>query len=133
MLAELIKFGLSLASILALAGFASMLKLGGDIRIHDARHARKIAQEQVFDFIPIEIVLDRAGTGALLRDVEGRQVLIRRHGAAFVTRVLDRQVDARLDQNFLILDTHDWGVDPVSLNLGADAPVWASALRRLPS
>ena len=62
MLAELIKFGVSLGSILALAGFAWMLKLGGDIRIRDARHAREIAQEHVFDFIPVAVALDRAGT-----------------------------------------------------------------------
>ncbi len=133
MLTELIKFGVSLGSILALAGFAWMLKLGGDIRIRDDRHAREIAQEQVFDFIPVAVALDRAGMGALLRDIEGRQLLIRRHGAAFVGRLLDRSVDARLDQNFLTLDTHDIGVRPITLNLGEDAPVWASALRRLPS
>ncbi|MFM8541923.1 MAG: hypothetical protein ACKOAM_01480 [Chakrabartia sp.] len=133
MLAELIKFGVSLGSMLALAGFAWMLKLGGDIRIRDARHAREIAQEQVFDFIPVDITLDRAGMGALLRDIEGRQLLIRRHGAAFVGRLLDRDVDARLDRNFLILDTHDRGVRPVILDLGEDAAVWASGLRRLPS
>lgn len=133
MLAELIKFGVSLGSILALAGFAWMLKLGGDIRIRDIGHARDIAQEQVFDFIPVDITLDRAGMGALLRDIEGRQLLIRRHGSAFVGRMLDRSVDARLDQNFLILDTHDIGVRPIALNLGEDAAVWASGLRRLPS
>ena len=47
MLAEAIKFGVSLGSILALAGFAWLLKLGGDMRIRDARHARAIAQEHL--------------------------------------------------------------------------------------
>lgn len=131
MLAELAKLGISLAAILMLAGFARFLKLGGDVRIRDEAHARALADELVCGFDAVELVLDRARIGALLRDADGRQLLIRRHGAAFVGRLLDTDIDARLDRNFLTIGTSDRRFGRITLDLGDAASRWAAGLRGL--
>ncbi len=130
---ELVKLGASLVAILALAWFAKLMKLGGDVRIRDAAQARAIASETVYGFEPTDIVLDKAGIGALLKDAQGRQMVIRRHGAAFVGRLLDRNVDARLDRNFLTIGTGEKTFGKITLDLGEAAQYWAAGLRHLPA
>lgn len=129
----LVKLGVSLAAILALAGFAKFLGLGGDPRLADEADVRRVADMLVPGFEAVEIARDKAGIGALLRDADGRQLLIRQHGAFFAGRFLDRGVDARLDQNFLTIGTRDRTFGKVTLNLGDAAARWASGLRHLPS
>ena len=129
----LIKLGVSLLSILALAGLAKLLNLGGDLRIRDEDHARALAQEAVSGFVATDIVIDRAGMGALLKDAAGRQMLLRRHGAAFVGRLLDRRLEARLDQNFLTIGTGEKTFGSITLNLGDAAKYWAAGLRHVPA
>jgi hypothetical protein len=126
------KLGGSLLAILALAGLSRWLGLGGDVRIRDADHARRLAAQAVYGFAAREVALDRAGIGALLRDASGRQLLLRRHGAAWVGRLLDRRVEARLDQEFLTIGTGEAPFGTVTLHLGEAAQVWAAGLRRLP-
>lgn len=130
---ELAKLGGSFVAILGLAWLASLLKLGGDLRIRDEDHARELANETVYGFEAIDVVLDRAGMGALLKDVQGRQMLIRRHGAGFVGRLLDRRIEARLDQNFLTIGTGERTFGSITLNLGDAAQYWAAGLRHLPA
>ena len=131
MIAMLVKLGISLVSILLLAGLSRVLKLGGDLRIRDADHARQIAEEQLCGFEAVDVAVDRAGMGALLRDAQGRQMLIRRHGAAFAGRLLDADVDARLDQDFLTIGTSDRHFGHITLYLGEAAASWAAGLRSL--
>ena len=131
MSALLAKLGISLLAILALAGIARLLKLGGDVRIRDEDHARDIADDLVCGFEAVDVALDRAGMGALLRDAQGRQLLIRRHGAAFAGRLLDANVDARLDQEFLTIGTSDRHFGAITLYLGEAAASWAAGLRSL--
>lgn len=130
---DLAKFGASLISILALAGLAKWMGLGGDLRIHDADHARALANEAFDGFEPVEMAIDRAGIGALLRDAQGRQMLLRRHGAAWVARLLDDHTEARLDRDFLVIGTGEKTFGTITLHLGDAAGVWAAGLRRLPS
>lgn len=127
----LLKVGASLVAILLLAWLAARLKLGGDIRIRDEVHARALANEAVFGFDPVDIAIDKAGIGALLRDEQGRQMLLRRHGAQFVGRILDPGVDARLDRTFLTIGTGEKSFGQVTLNLGDAAQVWAAGLRHV--
>ncbi|MFM5914026.1 hypothetical protein D5I55_04480 [Chakrabartia godavariana] len=129
----LVKLGGSLLAILGLAWLAKLLNLGGDLRIRDAAHAREIANEAVYGFDATDIVIDRAGMGALLKDVQGRQMLIRRHGAGFVGRLLDQNIEARLDQNFLTIGTGERTFGTITLNLGDAAQYWAAGLRHLPA
>jgi hypothetical protein len=127
----LIKFGGSLLAILALAWLAHRLRLGGDVRIVDEAQARDLAEEAICGFEPVEIVIDRAGMGALLRDARGRVLLLRRHGTHFAGRLLDSYAHARLDRNLLTLATADQRFGSVTLDLGSKAPEWAASLRRL--
>jgi hypothetical protein len=133
LISELIKLAASVAAILFLARLAYWLKLGGDIRITDEDHARRLAEENVFGFTPVSIAIDKAGVGALMRDAQGRHLIIRRHGAVFAGRLLDRHNETRLDQNFLTVGTGDNAFGKVTLNLGKDAQYWAAGLRRLQS
>jgi len=129
---DLAKFAGSLIAILALAGLARWLDLGGDLRIRDARQARALANAAVEGFEPVDLALDRAGIGALLRDAQGRQMLLRRHGAAWVGRLLDDRTQARLDRDFLTIGTGEKAFGTITLHLGEAAGVWAAGLRRLP-
>jgi hypothetical protein len=128
---EIVKLAASLIAILFLAGLARWLNLGGDVRIRDEDHARAIARDTICDFEAVDLVLDRARIGALLRDAGGRQMLIRRHGVQFVGRLLSPGIEARLDQNFLTLGVGDKFFGTVTLNLGDQAQIWASGLRHL--
>lgn len=128
---ELTKLGGSIAAILVLAWTAKRMGLGGDIRIRDNDHARRLAEEAICGFEPTDIVLDRAGIGALMKDAQGRHLLIRRHGAQFAGRLLDGHSDSRLDHHFLTIGTGEKSFGKVTLNLGAEAQYWAAGLRHL--
>lgn len=127
----MIQLGVSLVAVLFMAGIAWWMKLGGDVRIRDEEQARILADQAVCGFRPVAMSLDRAGIGALLRDIDGRQMLLRRNGAHFVGRLLDRNVVARLDRNFLTIGTGERTFGSITLDLGPDAQYWASGLRHL--
>lgn len=129
---DLAKIAGSLVAILALSGFAQMLRLGVDERIRDEAHAIELAGQAVFGFAATEAALDRAGIGALLKDADGRQMLLRRHGAMWVGRLLDGHAQARLDHGFLTIGTDEKTFGAVTLHLGEAAQVWAAGFRRLP-
>ena len=63
-----VKFGGSLAGILALWWLSRMMGLGGDVRIRDDDHAQQLADEAVSGFRAVAVARDKAGIGALLRD-----------------------------------------------------------------
>lgn len=129
--AHLIQPAISLASILGLAWLARQMGLGKDVRIRSVDHARQLASEAVCGFEPTDLALDRAGIGALLRDNQGRVLLIKRHGAHFAARLLDTHANARLDRNFLTIGSGDKTFGQVTLDLGDKAQIWAGSLRRL--
>lgn len=131
LIAIAVKLLASLVAGVLLAAFARLLGLGGDVRIRDADHARALAQDIHFGFEPVALIIDKAGFGALLRDVEGRQMLIRRSGAHFAGRMLDPEMNARLDRHFLTLGSEASTFGAVTLNLGEEAQVWAAGLRTL--
>ncbi len=131
LLFEAIKLALSLAIILGVVWWVARLKLGSDVRLGDESEVRELARAALCDFDATAVAIDRAGIGALARDAAGRVVLLRRHGAQFAARLLDSHAHARLDRNFLILGTGDPRFGVVTLDLGDQAQVWASSLRRL--
>jgi hypothetical protein len=128
---ELAKLGGSIIAILFLAWMTKYMGLGGDIRIRDEAHARQLADEAVCGFDPVDIIIDRAGMGALMKDAQGRHLLIRRHGAQFAGRLLDGHAKSRLDQNFLTIGTGEKTFGKITLNLGAEAQYWAAGLRHM--
>lgn len=126
-----LQLGGSLLAILFLAWLAGRMGLGGDVRIRDEVHARELADDAICGFEPVDVALDRARIGALLRDSEGRIMLLRRHGAHFAARLLDSHAHIRLDQTRLELATADKRFGTVILDLGEQAQVWAASLRRM--
>ena len=131
MTAELLKLAGSIAAILFIAWLARFWKLGGDVRIDSEEQAREIARETLCGFEPVEIAIDKAGIAALMRDADGRHLLVRRHGVQWAGRLLDHHNEARLDQNFLTVGTGEKTFGSVTLNLGAQASHWAAGLRHL--
>lgn len=131
MTAQLLQLGGSIIAILFLAWLARHWNLGGDVRIRSEEQARSIADEIVCGFDATDIAIDKAGIAALMRDAKGRHLLIRRHGAQFAGRLLDRHTETRLDQNFLTVGTGEQTFGKITLNLGEQAQYWAAGLRHL--
>lgn len=121
----------SLVAILVLAWLARRIGLGGDPRIQDPDQARSLAEDAICGFDAHDVVVDRAGIGALARDALGRVLLIRQHGSHFAARELTSHAGVRLDGRFLTIATDDRRFGKVTLDLGDQAQVWAASLRRL--
>lgn len=131
MSAQVVQISVSLAAIFGLAWLAGRMGLGGDVRLRNEAEAKALAQAALCGFEPVDTVLDRAGIGALLRDGNGRIMLLRRHGVHFAARLLTSHQGARLDRNFLTISTGERAFGAVTLDLGARAQEWAGSLRRL--
>lgn len=130
-MAQLAQLGASLIAILAVSWLVGRIGLGSDVRLSGEEEARDLARAALCGFEPNELVLDRAGIGALLRDVQGRVMLLRRHGACFAARILDSHADTRLDRNFLTIGTGEKTFGKITLDLGDQAQIWAASLRRI--
>lgn len=130
----LLQFGGSLVAILALAGLARWLGLGGAPRLASDADVHRAAAEVADGFAPAAIALDREGRAALVRDAEGRIMLIKRHGNRFAGRVLGPGAQARLLRDLgptrLAIDCGEARFGAVSLDLPA-AEAWAEAINRL--
>jgi hypothetical protein len=121
----------SLIAVLLVFVLVRALGMGSDVRIADETEARALAEEARCGFDPVEVAIDRARIGALLRNSRGEVMLIRRHGARFAARVLSTHAGARLDRGFLTLSTDDPHFGSITLDLGERAQIWAASLRRL--
>ncbi|MCR9179916.1 hypothetical protein [Erythrobacter sanguineus] len=130
----LLQFGGSLIAILALAGLARWLGLGGTPRLATDADVHRVAAEVADGFAPVAIDLDREGQAAIARDAEGRIMLIKRHGNRFAGRILGPAAQARLLTNLgpeaLVVDCGEARFGTVSLDLPA-AEAWAEAINRL--
>jgi hypothetical protein len=131
MTAQLLQLAASLAAILFVTLIAWKIGLGGDVRLRDADHARQLASDLLYGFEPVDVAMDRAGIGALLRDAGGRIMVLRRHGVHFVARLLDSHAGVRLDHNFLTITAAERRFGSITLDLGANAQIWVGSLRRL--
>lgn len=131
MVGQLLQLGGSVLGVLLLGWICWKLGLGADVRIGSEEEARRLASEALCGFEATDLALDRAGIGALLRDSQGRVMLLRRHGAMFASRLLDSHAFARLDRNFLTIGTGEETFGKVTLDLGDKAQIWASSLRHL--
>jgi hypothetical protein len=127
--AELVQTGASLVAVFFVAWLVKAMGLGADPRIQDADHAIRLAEEAEAGFRGVEVARDRAGFAAIVRDAEGRQMLVRAHGNHFAARAIDASVTGRLDKDFLTLTTPDKRFGSVTLQLGKDAGMWASRMR----
>lgn len=131
--AILLQFAGSLLAILALAWIAARLKLGSDAPIHDAQHARELADEIDHGFDATEVAVSDDGRAALLRDVGGRVMVLRRHGAHFAGRILGPRAAARIEGDRLVVDTAEVRFGAVELSLGNGASAWVQAISAIGS
>ncbi len=128
-LAELIQLGASVVAVLFVAWLVRKMGLGADPRIADDAHAIRLAEEAEAGFRGIDVARDRAGFAAIVRNADGRQMLVRAHGNHFAARLIDAGVEGRLDKEFLTLTMPEKTFGAVTLQLGKDAGVWASRMR----
>lgn len=129
--AALIQLGASLVAVLFIAWLARRMGLGADPRIADAAHAIRLAEEAEAGFGGVEVARDRAGFAAIVRNGEGRMMLVRAHGNHFAARPVDGKVVGRLDKDFLTLTTPERTFGSVTLQLGKEAGMWASRMREV--
>lgn len=130
-LAELIQLGGSIVAVLFVVWLVKSMGLGADPRIEDDAHAIRLAEEAEAGFCGTEVARDRAGFAALVRNAEGRMMLVRAHGNHFAARPVDASVIGRLDKEFLTLTTPEKTFGAVTLQLGRDAGMWASRMREI--
>ena len=129
MTAMLVQTGASLVAVLFVAWLVGKMGLGAVPRIADETHAIRLAEEAEAGFHGIEVARDRAGFAAIVRNAEGRMMLVRAHGNHFAARPVDGQVIGRLDKDFLTLTMPERTFGAVTLQLGKDAGMWASRMR----
>jgi len=127
--ALLVQTGASLVAVLFVAWLVGRMGLGADPRIEDAAHAIRLAEEAEAGFRGVEVGRDRAGFAAIVRNAEGRMLLVRAHGNHFAARPVDASVIGRLDKDFLTLTLPEKTFGAVTLHLGKDAGMWASRMR----
>lgn len=124
----------SLVAILALAGLAWWLRLGGSPLLTDDDAVRRAASEVDFGFAPIAIARDVKGTAALARDAQGRIMVIKRHGNRFAGRVLSPAASAAIRRNegqiALEVDCGETRFGTVLMDL-ADPDTWVAAINAL--
>ena len=131
MATDLIQTGASLLAVLFVAWLVGRMGLGADPRIEDAAHAIRLAEEAEAGFGGTEVARDRAGFAAIVRNAEGRMMLVRAHGNHFAARPVDAATVGRLDKDFLTLTMPEKSFGAVTLQLGKDAGMWASRMREL--
>lgn len=124
-----IQLGASLVTVLFIAWLVRRIGLGADPRIADAAQAIRLAEEAEAGFRGVEVARDRAGFAAIVRNAEGRMMLVRAHGNHFAARPMDASVEGRLDKDFLTLTTPERTFGSVTLQLGKEAGMWASRMR----
>lgn len=121
--------GGSLAAVLALAGIAWLLRLGGPGAIDGIETAFALARDAHAGFAPEEAAIDAQGRAALVRGADGTIVLLRAHGAQFAARVFHAPPRATRDGPRLIIATAERIYGDATLDLGeAEAARWASLL-----
>ena len=131
---ELLKFLGSLLAVGALIAIAWRLRLGRDgARLSNEAEARELADNAVCGFAAIEVALDTHGKGALLRDAEGRILLLRPHGVNFAARLLDRASTTRREGSHIMIGTGEATFAPVRLDLGDAAKAWDKRIAALHS
>ena len=128
---DVIQLGASLLAVLFVAWLVKKIGLGADPRIEDAAHAIRLADEAEAGFNGSEVARDRAGFAAIVRNAEGRMMLVRAHGNHFAARPVDAATIGRLDKDFLTLTTPEKAFGAVTLRLGKEAGMWASRMRDL--
>jgi hypothetical protein len=133
-MAFLVQTAGSLGAILALAGLAWLMKLGGTPRLDSAEAVARAAGEVEDGFTPATVAYDAEGASALASDSTGRIMVIRRHGNRFAGRVLGPKASAQLKvqpgEYNLVVNPGEPRFGKVFLTL-LDPEAWAGAINRV--
>lgn len=129
-MALLIQTAGSLVAILALAGLAWWLKLGGTPRLDSEDAVRRAAGEVEDDFAPVAVACDAEGASALARDGAGRIMAIKRHGNRFAGRVLGPDAAAWVAGGQLEVYPGEARFGTVFLTI-PDGEAWADAINEI--
>jgi hypothetical protein len=122
----------SLVAILALAGLARWMGLGGAPLLSDKAAVRRAAGEVADGFEVADCALTSDQTAAIARDSEGRIMVIRRHGNRFAGRILTAEAGARASGNSLDVDCGERRFGRARLEID-NAQAWADAINALGS
>lgn len=124
----------SLVAVLALAGLARWLKLGGAPLLDSDDAVRLAAGEVETGFDPVTMARDTKGRAAVARDAQGRIMVIKRHGNRLAGRLLMPTAKAVLWQDprytTLEVDCGEAHFGKVFLDL-PDPDAWAAAINAL--
>lgn len=120
----------SLAAILALAGLAWWMKLGGSPALASSDDVLRAASEVVDGFEPVAQNRDAAGRAALARDAAGRIIVIKRHGNRFAGRILGPDAGAWVTGGQLEVYPGEKRFGTVFLSI-PDAEAWADAINEI--
>jgi hypothetical protein len=120
----------SLVAILALAGLAWWMKLGGAPLLDNAEAVKRAASEVEDGFTPIATACDAKGTAALVRDAAERIMVIKRHGNRFAGRVLGPGATARVAGGQIEVVPGEARFGTVFLTI-PDTEAWADAINEI--
>ena len=120
----------SLVAILALAGLAWWLRLGGAPLLDSDDAVRRAAGEVEDGFTPVATACDPDGISALARDAAGRIMVIKRHGNRFAGRVLGPDAAAWVSGGQIEVVPGEARFGTVFLAI-PDPDAWADAINAL--
>jgi len=120
----------SLSAILALAGLARWMRLGGAPRLDSDAAVRDAAGEVEDGFVPVAAASDAEGAAALARDAAGRIMVIKRHGNHFAGRILGPGAAAQVAGGRLEVAPGEARFGKVFLDI-PDPQAWAAAINRI--
>lgn len=127
---QALQFVGSLIAILVLAWLVKRLGLGKNPRLNDDAQARAAAAEASDGFEAQEIARDADGRGALLRDGQGRIMLLKPHGVHFAGRILTASASADCTAETISVDTGERRYGTIELQVD-DPASWVEAINRL--
>ena len=97
--------GGSLVAVMALAGIAAWLKLGGEPL--DEAAALDAAGDMLPGFVPEAVLLGSDGAAALVRGVEGRVAVVKVHGAQPAVREIKRPIGLGTTSDGIVVRSGD--------------------------
>jgi len=127
---QLYVFGGSLVAIVALAGLARWLKLGGKPVLADHEAVQHAAGEVEDGFVADHVSISHDRAAALASDQAGRIMVIKRHGNQFVGRLLSGKASAREVVDGLIVECGESRFGAAQMSL-TDSSAWADRINRL--
>lgn len=120
----------SLVAILALAGLAWWLKLGGTPVLNGAADVRRIASEVEDGFVATDCAVSDDQAAAVAQDAGGRIMIIRRHGNRYAGRILGSDASVQRVGGALEVDCGELRFGKTRLVI-PDPDAWAAAINAL--